>query len=267
MAFFFIQMSDPQFGGFAAISRSESKITGFAKETVLYEKAIASANRLNPDFVVMCGDMVHNPDDQSQLAELRRITGQLNDHIPMYWVAGNCDVGGTPTTESLGRYRERFGEDNYSFDHRGSHFIILNSCIGYDPSSVPQEWDRQLDFLKADLQEARDKGGTHIIVFAHHPLFGQQPDEEDSWKVIPKKRRRVLLDLFKSHGVAAVFAGHWHQNNYASDGDLQIVTSGPVGFPLGDDTSGLRIVKVFDDRIEHEYFGLHALPDAIELDE
>ena len=83
--------------------------------------------------------------------------------------------------------------------------------------------------------------------------------------VIPKERRRVLLELFKAHGVAAVFAGHWHRNNYASDGDLQMVTSGPVGYPLGDDPSGLRVVKVFEDRIEHEYFGLDAIPEAIDL--
>ena len=46
---------------------------------------------------------------------------------------------------------------------------------------------------------------------------------------------------------------------------LQMVTSGPVGYPLGDDPSGLRIVKVYDDRIEHEYFAFDALPDSVDL--
>ena len=107
MDFFFIQMTDPQFGMFASFSgMSESRIlelrqtmgfqirrmpktTGFADETVLYEKAIAAANRLNPAFVVVSGDMVQDKDDASQLAELRRITGQLRSQIPVYWAAGN----------------------------------------------------------------------------------------------------------------------------------------------------------------------------------
>lgn len=38
---FFIQLSDPQFGMF-------EKNEGFAKETVLYEKAVAEINRLKP---------------------------------------------------------------------------------------------------------------------------------------------------------------------------------------------------------------------------
>jgi hypothetical protein len=44
-----------------------------------------------------------------------------------------------------------------------------------------------------------------------------------------------------------------------------MIISGPVGYPLGDDPSGLRIVKVYDDRIEHEYFGMDDLPNTIEL--
>ena len=75
---FFIQMADPQFGMFAALGgldetrihdlrrqlgwniRQPPMTTGFADETALYKKAIAVANRLNPAFVVMCGDMVHD---------------------------------------------------------------------------------------------------------------------------------------------------------------------------------------------------------------
>ena len=119
MDFFFIQMADPQFGMFAEFSgmsedrilelrqtmgfkiRRAPKTTGFADETVLYEKAIAAVNRLNPAFVMVSGDMVQNMDDAGQLAELRRITGQLRSHIPVYWTAGNWDVGSTPTQGTL----------------------------------------------------------------------------------------------------------------------------------------------------------------------
>ena len=276
MSFSFIQMADPQFGLFAWSSglsaaeieelrqkeihvRAAPKITGFADETRLYEKAIAEANRLRPQFVAMCGDMVNDADDQAQLDELWRITGQLDDAIPMHWVAGNHDVGNEVTPESLARYRKRFGKDNYLFDHGRSRFIVLNSNVPCDPSRVPEEWEYQLDFLRDALQGARDQDSHNIVVFTHHPLFLNDPDEEDSIFVIPRVRRRVLLDLLTSSQATAVFAGHYHRNCYATVDGLQMVTSGSVGYPLGDDPSGFRTVKVHDGHLEHEY---HALDDA-----
>ncbi len=50
------------------------------------------------------------------------------------------------------------------------------------------------------------------------------------------------------------------------DDGLEMVTTGPVGKPLGDDPSGLRVVKVFSDRIEHRYYGLDDVPPSITLD-
>ena len=46
---------------------------------------------------------------------------------------------------------------------------------------------------------------------------------------------------------------------------MLMVISGPVGYPPGDDPSGLRIVKVYDDRIEHRYYGMDDVPDSVTL--
>ena len=273
MSFFFVQMADPQFGLFAYLSglsaaeieamhrrgmtvRPAPKITGFADETRLYGKAIDEANRLRPDFVVMCGDMVNDSDDEEQLGELFRITGELDPSIPMHWVAGNHDVGNELTTESLATYRRRFGADNYVFDHGGSTFVVLNSNVAYDPSHVPEEWERQLDFLRDALVEARRRDSDHVVVFTHHPLFLREHDEADSIFVVPQVRRRVLLDLLVSYGATAMFSGHYHRNSYGEYRGLQMVTTGAVGYPLGDDPSGFRIVQVHLDRLEHEYHAL-----------
>ncbi len=281
-------MADPQFGLFASVSqltdeeleedrergielrKAPKKITGFADETMLYEKAIAEANRLSPDFVIMCGDMVNDRDDPAQLAELMRITEMLDDHIPIYWVAGNHDMGDTPTAESIAQYRERFGKDNYSFERNECSFIVLNSCVCFDPSNVPDEWENLVDFLKTALKKAQDRKADQIIVFMHHPLFVRDPDEEGNpILVVPRERRRVILDLLKAHQVRYVFAGHWHRNNYAYDGDLQMITSGPVGYPMGDDPnpSGCRVAKVLEDRIEHQYYGFDDMPEAVDMSE
>ncbi len=283
MAFFFIQMTDPQFGMFARLSgmddgriqdlrqrmgwtiRPAPKTTGFAQDSALYEKAIAAANRLNPAFVVISGDMVEDRNDPSQLAELRRITAKLHPRIPVRWAPGNWDVGNTPTPQTLEQYREKFGDDYYSFEYADTGFIVLNSSVGFDDSQVPQEWDRQVEFLRSTLEQARGKSRSHIVVFLHHPLYAKEPQEDDSWAVIARAKRTVLLELFEQYRVSAVFAGHWHRCHYLDHKGMQLVTTGPVGYPLGDDPSGLRIVKVFQDRIEHQYYGLDAVPDKVDL--
>ena len=283
MPFFFIQLADPQLGMFSSISRLTDEeieerrqrginvrkapkvITGFAKETRLFSLAIDAANRLSPAFVVVCGDMTHEPEDEDQVEEVKRIAEMLEPTIPIHWVAGNHDVGNAPTPETLAHYRKRYGADNYSFDHGGSHFVVLNSCVAFDASSVPDDWDALINFLREDLQAARESGCEDIIVFMHHPLFLSHREEGDGYFVIPKERRAVILDALKSKGVSAVFAGHMHRNIYASDGELQMITTAAVGYPLGDDPSGLRIVRTYGDTIQHDYYGFDDVPELVEL--
>jgi 3',5'-cyclic AMP phosphodiesterase CpdA len=180
-------------------------------------------------------------------------------------VPGNWDVGITPTPHTLEQYRDNFGADYYSFQYGGSSFIVLNSCVGYDDSRAPCEWDRQIDFLRASLVQAHDNDSAHIVIFLHHPLYSYDPGEEDSWAVIPLNKRSVLLDLFETHRVSAVFSGHWHKCHYLNHKDIQMVTTGPVGYPLGDDPSGFRIIKISQNRIEHQYYGLDQIPGPEEL--
>ena len=276
-SFSFIQMADVQFGLFAALSGADNEriesaasrrliirpvpsTTGFAKETDLYTRAISEANQLRPEFVVMCGDMVQDSSDCAQLAELSRITAKLRDDIPIKWVAGNHDVGNSLTRDSLTQYRERFGKDDYFFDVHGSRFIVLNSNIAFDSSEVPGEWERQQEFLAHTLSQGNDSRENHIVVFTHHPLFLDYPEEDDSHLVVPRERRRIILRMLKAANASAVFSGHWHRNNYARDGKLQMVTTAAVGYPMGYDPSGYRVVHVKPGDIEHKYVGIDEVP-------
>ncbi len=281
MSYFFVQMADTQFGMFAGFSGLTGEAldrmhrrglhppvittAGLEVEIDLYTRAIDATNRLGAAFAVTCGDLVNNHDDPAQHAELARITGRLRDEIPMHWVAGNHDVLEPPTEQTLSAYRNRYGPDNYSFDHEGSHFVVINSTVVRNSSEVPHEWDAVLKFLETDLSQARDGCADHIVLFSHHPLFLSYLQEADNWLNVPQERRAIIVDLLKRYGVTNAFAGHWHQNNHAYYGDLEITASGAVGCPLGRDPSGLRIVKVYDDRIEHEYYGLDDLPDEVKL--
>ena len=97
----------------------------------------------------------------------------------------------------------------------------------------------------------------------HHPLFLNDPEELDDYFNIQRQIRQIYLDLFQKYGIKTVFAGHLHQNNLTTNSQLEIITTGPVGMPLGEDSSGFRIVKVYADYVEHRYFGLD---DVITLD-
>ncbi len=270
MGFFFIQMSDTQIGMSATLAgagnpkRAEmaerglhpplfDETDGFAFETANCEKAAAAANSLRPAFVVITGDLVQDPCDDDLVAEFRRFLGLIDDDIPVHLAPGNCDVGNEPTPDLLALYRERFGADNYSFDHGGVHFIVFNSGIAFDPSLAPGEWEAQLDFLRSDLAGS---SGMRTVAFGHHPLFGSGADDADSAMTIPMERRAVILDLFAEHGVEAMFAGHWHRNNAASAGSFDMIVSGPVGVPLGDDPSGFRVVRILESGLDHSYRGL-----------
>jgi len=256
--FFFIQLSDPQFGMFA-----EDK--NFVQETANYELAVATVNRLRPAFVVVTGDLINKPGDKDQIAEYLRITGKIDKSIPVYSLAGNHDVGNVPTPASLASYTNVFGPDRYSFRHGDFVGVILNSSVIHSPTNTMKELEEQEQWLRAELQAIRTAGARHIAVFQHHPWYLKQVDEPDDYFNIPKVRREKYLALFREAGVKYLFCGHYHRNALARDDSMEVVTTGPVGKPLGPDGSGLRVVIVRDSGVEHQYYDFGKVPNLISL--
>lgn len=255
--FFFIQMADPQFGFFTANK-------DFARETVNYERAIAAANRLRPAFVVVCGDLTHKAGDAAQIAEYLRISSTLDRSIPLYSVPGNHDLALPLTPDSVASYRRSFGPDRYTFETPSLLGIVINSSLIKDPSGAPSETAAQDTWLRATLS-ARRPNHKRIMIFQHHPWFLTRADEPDQYFNLPLATRRGFLDLFRDADVSHVFAGHYHRNAFGRDGPLEMVTTGPVGKPLGADSSGVRIVIVDGTRVSHRYYSLDSIPDRAEL--
>lgn len=255
---FFIQLADPQFGAFTADK-------DFAQETANYEFAVATINRLRPAFVVICGDLINKVGDRTQADEYFRITSRIDPSIPVHAVAGNHDVGNEPTPETLSAYRTRFGPNYYSFRHGRVYGIVLDTSVISAPGKVAGEAAAQEAWLRAELARARASGARHVAVFQHHSWFLEQADEPSQYFNVPIEARRRYLDLLKSSGVRYVFAGHYHRNALGRDGDLEMITSGPVGRPLGADPSGIRIVTVEDDRLEHTYYGMGLIPNQFPI--
>lgn len=274
--FSFIQLADTQFGLFASSSgktdaeiakfaerglvvRKAKKIEGFAPETALFTRAIEHANRLKPSFVVLCGDMVNEADNDEQIAEVKRVAGLLHHTIDLHWVPGNHDVAydhNTPDQEYIDRYRKNFGPDYYAFTHQDVRFIVINSTVLASPKTMPDEAKAQLAFIEAEAIISGHQRAKQTILFSHHPLFVKSADEADNPWSIKKKYRKPILEIAADHGITANFAGHWHRNNIASENGIEVVASGSVGYPLGDDPSGFRVVNIKGSDINHKYHSL-----------
>jgi 3',5'-cyclic AMP phosphodiesterase CpdA len=250
---FFIQASDPQFGMY-------TKDHDFKQETTNFEFFIASVNRLKPQFVVVTGDLTNKAADADQIAEYHRIAAKLDPAIKIYNVPGNHDVGNEPTAESLAKYRKTWGPDYYTFDSGDIRGIVLNSSLIQAPLNVQAEADKQEQWLKAQLAKAKSEG-KRIVIFQHIPFFLKSPDEADQYFDVPKQHRARYLALFHEYGVHFIFAGHYHRNADAHDGDLEMVVTGAVGMPIGPDPSGFRIVTL--DTLEHPYISLGTIPNQV----
>jgi 3',5'-cyclic AMP phosphodiesterase CpdA len=253
----FIQMSDPQFGMFA-------KDAGFEHETDNFEFAIASANRLKPAFVVITGDLINKGGDATQAAEYKRIAAKLDPKIRLFGVPGNHDVGNEPTPESLAAYRERFGKDYYAFRIGDIAGFVLNSNLEKGVKNVQQEADKMEAWFRTELAKARQDGVKNLIVFQHIPFFVKDPNEAEVYNNVPLERRQRYLKLLHDNGVRYVFTGHLHYNVAARDAEIEEVISGPVGMPLQDGKSGLRIVNVSPQGVTHKFFHFGELPETIQ---
>lgn len=257
-SFSFFQMADTQFGFFNANRE-------FSRETENFENTIAASNRLKPAFVIVCGDLVNKPGDLAQITEYKRISAKLDPSIRLYNVAGNHDVENVPSPGSVAIYRQHFGEDHYTFRSGKLFGIVLNSSLIKDPANAPEESAAQDLWLASTLEEAKRFKSKNIMVFMHHSLFISDPDEPDQYFNISTERRKIYLDLFKKYQVSHVFAGHYHRNAYGRSGDMEMITTGPVGRPLGSDSSGFRIVNVKRRVVEHKYYPLDSLPKKLDL--
>ena len=261
-SFFFMQLADTQYGMFTGIE-------GFEQEAALAQQAVEHINRLRPRFVIVCGDLTNaTPDHASyraQVAQYHQDFSKVDAEIPLLCVCGNHDIGNRPTPKSIASYRRNFGDDYFSFWVGGVCNVVLNSSVLKDPTGAPEVLAAQQTWLQRQLRDANAAKARHILLFQHHPLFLEHENEPDQYFNIPLERRTPLLEHLKRTDVRAVFAGHYHRNAYGRAGAMEMITTGPVGRPLGEDPSGFRIVSVYETNIQHQYYGMNDVPAKITL--
>lgn len=234
-------------------------VEGMEWDAARYRRAVEMINEIRPAFVLIGGDLIDDPNSDDQTEEFLAITRLVDPDVEVRLVAGNHDIAPdavVPTTESITRYRDRFGPDYYTFVHDRVLFVVMNTTVIDHPELVASEWDDQRAFLEEELTAAASRDVDHVVLIGHHPLFLRREDEPDIYWNLPLERRAHVLGLARQAGVELGFAGHWHRNHQATSGGFTQVISGPVGFPLGDDPSGIRTVSVGAEGISHRYIPL-----------
>ncbi|MEW6300170.1 MAG: metallophosphoesterase [Thermodesulfobacteriota bacterium] len=184
-------------------------------------RAVDDINRMDPppDFVLYGGDLAQlgQPKELELGAEILQ-----NLKAPVRMMVGEHDW----FLDMGEKWRALFGEPTYSFDHKGVHFVVLNSILEDDfwtaRGMTPMErmvtvagldngiqgrfkvGDEQREWLRKDLAPLAND--TPVIVFSHSPLYKYYKpwnfwtDDADEVQAILKRFNNVV-----------VIHGHTHQ--------------------------------------------------------
>jgi len=272
--FIFIQAADTQFGLIDNWAGNPPETRVWDEEIKLTKEAIKRANEMSPKpkFFIVCGDLVDDGPGQdmhqyAQQRDFKEVFQELKNEIPLVCVCGNHDVGNTPTQETIAAYRSKYGDDYFTFWIGGVLFIVINSQLYYDHSECTEEFEKQEKWLDEQLEICASKQCTHCVMFQHIPWFTNDRDEDDQYFNVPKVQRSRLLAKLKGAGVKHVFSGHYHRNAGGFDDDLEMVVTSAIGCQIGDDKSGMRLVRVSEQKIDHKYYSLSDWPEVVDLKE
>ncbi len=197
-----------------------------------------------PDFIVFGGDLAQlgkKEEIDHGLEMLSKIT------VPIRFIIGEHDY-----YLDMGRYwEEKVSKLHYSFDHKGVHFVVLNSILTNENWikrwSTPEErmgnmarldnpqgspfmvGDAQIEWLKQDLSKVDNN--TPIVVLSHSPLY-KIFMPWNFWTDDAEKVQAVLRPFKKVN----VLHGHVHQILYNQIGNISfqafMSTAWPWPYPV-----------------------------------
>jgi Icc protein len=210
------------------------------------DQCFKKARTIKSDFAIQGGDHVFD-----SLAVSRTRAASLFDQytkteqelgMKLYHTVGNHDCFGVdpksgvePTDPLYGKklFEDRFGKTYYSFDHRGVHFIVLDSIGITDDRAYEGRVDTaQLSWLAADLKAV--SATMPIIVSVHIPLvtafssYVPPPTSEPKHHSLTVVNAYEVIALFEGHNILAVLQGHTHVNERVVWKGVPYITSGAV---------------------------------------
>ena len=210
-----------------------------------FRAAIEKVNAGKPDFVIAGGDMIMDALGVSYERADSLYTMYIEEseafNMPVYNTPGNHEFFGvyeksgvSPDHEEYGAamYQNRLGDLYYSFDHKGWHFMVLNSVQITDENRYIGMIDaEQLDWIRNDL--AGVDSITPIVISTHIPfitvftqyLYGNYAPDYHGLVV---ENAREVLDLFAGHNLKLVLQGHLHFYENIEVNGINFITAGAV---------------------------------------
>jgi len=242
-----------------------------------FKLAIDSVNKLKPDFVITGGDLIMdaleaNYGRADSLYQLYMKTIK-NVEVPVYNTLGNHEVfawykgsGADTLHPEKGKtmFQNRLGKTYYSFDHKGWHFLILDSVeeAEDDEGYVGGISQDQLEWIKEDLSKIQKD--VPICVSVHIPVLTIMTQiyyggtNKPIGKGLAITNFKDLLELFDEHNLKLVLQGHTHILEDIYIDGIHYLTSGAVSgrWWTGDlegCEEGFLLLKVKGDEFDWEY--------------
>ena len=210
------------------------------------DMAYKKARSLKADFAIQGGDHVFDSlaVPKERAISLFDLYGKTEQDLGMkvHHTIGNHDVVGifpksgvSPTDPLYGKklFEDHFGKRYYSFDHKGHHFVVLDSIgLTSDRAYEGRIDDEQKQWLASDL--AALPKGTPVIVSVHIPLvtafysYVPVPAKPEEHHGLSIANADEVIKLFEGHNVLGVLQGHTHINERVEWHGVPYITSGAV---------------------------------------
>jgi len=207
-----------------------------------FMKAIEAINDMKPDFVISGGDQVDDaleqPFERADLLFTMYTEAVKNLKMPVYNVLGNHDIFGVykksgvdPGHPEFGKkmFQKRLNKKYYSFDHKGWHFMILDSIRPVNGDSYIGEIDAdQMEWISGELIELDKK--VPIVIATHAPFHTIMPqiDNRFSYEKFTIGNGGQVLELFKDHNLKLVLQGHVHHVEAILSQGVWFISGGAV---------------------------------------
>lgn len=191
-----------------------------------FNMVIDTANTMGADFILTGGDLIFDAmrGNVEKSDSLFLLYKEAVSHftVPVYHCIGNHDLFGiyevSPTDSThpdykSGMFERHLGDSYYSFDHKGWHFMVLNSFETENYAWKTKFGEKQLSWIREDLGKIRPE--TPVAVVVHVPLitvYDQYHLKEDQDPVVIDifDDMQEFFTLFSGYNLKLVLQGHKH---------------------------------------------------------